>query len=91
MICKIKLDGGKDTLDMLTRLDRLRRELLDDYLAYKNQINRRICGLQQIKAEKVAQNEPQVNNQARVLNEGIGNEAVNQLEVKINLDVLASS
>ena len=76
---------------MLTRLYRLRRELLDNYLAYKNQINRRIRRLRQIKAEKVAQNEPQVNNQARVLNEGIGNEAVNQMEVKINPDVLASS
>ena len=91
MICKIKLDGGEYTLDMLTRLYRLRRELLDNYLAYKNQINRRIRRLRQIKAEKVAQNEPQVNNQARVLNEGIGNEALNQMEVKINPDVLASS
>ena len=76
---------------MLTRLECHRRELLDDYLAYKNQINRRIRRLRQIKAEKVAQNEPQVNNQARVLNEGIGNEALNQMEVKINPDVLASS
>ena len=30
---QIELDGGEDTLDMLTRLEHLRKELLDDYLA----------------------------------------------------------
>ena len=53
---QIELDGGEDTLDMLTRLKHLRRELLDNYLAYTNQINRRIQRLRQIEAEKMAQN-----------------------------------
>ena len=48
---QIELDGGENTLDMLTRLEHLRKELLDDYLAYKSQIHERIRCLRQIEAE----------------------------------------
>ena len=91
---QIKLDGGEDTLDMLIRLEHLRKELLDDYLAYKSQIHERIRHLQQIEAESsqnVGQNQPQVDNQARVVNEGVGDIVVNQREAKIDSDALASS
>ena len=77
---QIKLDGGENTLDMLTRLEHIRRELSDDYLSYKTQIHKRIWHLRQIEAEIF-----------EVLNEGVGDIVVNQLEVKINSDALASS
>ena len=39
---QIELDEGEDTLDMLIRLEHLRRKLLDDHLAYKTQLHKRI-------------------------------------------------